>query len=239
MRRSLLLLTLFILIGTPYIFVGQNTNAEENAAISHQNTIAIPDKDPALLYNSLRLDELGLSEQAFQMALEGYLRLQEAGKLKNESVLTIADMSLPSSQKRFFVVDLKSGSLLFHTYVTHGRNSGKLNATSFSNKMNSFQSCPGFFVTANTYQGKHGLSLRLQGMEKDINDMAWKRGIVVHGADYANGSVALQQGYLGRSLGCPALPPHLHEDVIKTIQNGSCFFIYTSSENYLYNSTLL
>lgn len=219
--------------------MGLRARNEENTTTAPAITTATPVNPHAALYDSLGLDELGLSVQAFQMALEGYQRLQQAGKLKNESVITIADMSLPSTQKRFFVVDLESGSLLFHTYVSHGRNSGKLNATSFSNKMNSFQSSPGFFVTANTYQGQHGLSLRLQGMEKGINDLAWKRNIVVHGADYANGAVARQQGYLGRSLGCPALPTDQYEDVIKAIQNGTCFFIYTSSENYLNNSTLV
>lgn len=192
----------------------------------------------SLLYESLDLSTLGLTEEAFDYALTGYEYLKNAGKLKNEKILTIADFSLPSSQKRLFVLDMESGQLLYHTYVAHGRNSGKEYAKQFSNQPESFKSSLGFYVTKNTYSGKHGFSLRLEGKEKGINDNAMKRAIVMHSADYVDKKFISMQGYIGRSLGCPALPKEVSKPILTKIKDGSCLFIY-SPGNYATKSPVL
>ncbi|MCK7556728.1 murein L,D-transpeptidase catalytic domain family protein [Chitinophaga sedimenti] len=161
------------------------------------------------------------------------------GKIQNDGVLSIVDFSLPSSKKRLFVIDLENGKLLFNTPVSHGRNSGKGDATSFSNAPNSFKSSLGFYVTGNTYSGEHGYSLRLNGEEKGFNDNALSRGIVMHCADYVNEGLVQSQGYIGRSLGCPAIPTAVHKKVISAISNGSCLFVYSRDKGYLAKSKLI
>ncbi|WP_246197608.1 murein L,D-transpeptidase catalytic domain family protein [Chitinophaga agrisoli] len=193
----------------------------------------------AMLYDSLQLGTLGLSTDAFMYGIQGFQRLLNAGRLQNDSVLAIVDFSLPSSQKRLFVIDVRNSKLLFNTLVSHGRNSGKLNAVKFSNKLNSNMSSLGFYITDNTYIGEHGLSLRLQGAEKSINDNAMRRGIVMHGASYVDESFVDNQGYIGRSLGCPAIPEEVKEDVITALKNGACLFIYSANPNYIAHSKML
>jgi len=209
------------------------------ADISKTTFIYTPKSEALSLYESLDLEKLGLSRQAFLYALKGYRQLQEKGQLLNDAVLSVIDFSLPSTQKRFFVINLNSNSLLYHTYVSHGKNSGKLMAKKFSNRNSSYQSSLGFYTTGNTYIGKHGFSLRLIGIEKGINDKALQRGIVIHSADYASEQFVFQQGYLGRSLGCPAVPEEIHKELIQTIQNGSCLFIYSPATIYSKQSKLV
>ena len=191
------------------------------------------------IYDSLALDEEGLSYEAFNYALKGYEKLLTEGKIKKASILTIADFSQPSTEKRLYILDLNDYKLRMRTYVSHGRNSGALMAESFSNRVSSYQSSLGFYVTDQTYRGKHGYSLRLEGQEKGINDNARKRAIVMHPADYADGSIISRLGYLGRSQGCPAVPPSLHKTIINEIKDGSCFFIYHPSSSYVNRSMLL
>ncbi len=192
-----------------------------------------------MLYGQLALDSLGLSREAFQYALQGHENLQKAGKLANEDILSIVDFSLPSTKKRLFVIDLASGQLLFNTLVSHGRNSGREMATNFSNAPESFKSSLGFYITGSTYRGAHGYSLRLEGEEQGINDNAMERGIVMHAADYVNEKLGRVQGYIGRSLGCPAVPVSLHKKIIGKIRNGSCLFIYSPNQQYLSASRMI
>ncbi|HUR12190.1 MAG TPA: murein L,D-transpeptidase catalytic domain family protein [Flavitalea sp.] len=191
------------------------------------------------VYDSLRLDEQGLNREAFQFAIRGMEKLIQSGYPLNENVLSIADFSQPSTEKRLYVVDLSNYTLLFKTYVAHGRNTGKETAGEFSNNMSSFKSSLGFYLTGNTYKGKHGYSLKLQGLEKGINDNASRRAIVVHGADYVTESAIHQMGFLGRSQGCPAIPMALNKPIINEIKDGTCLFIYHPSAWYLNNSRLL
>jgi hypothetical protein len=165
-----------------------------------------------------------------ELALNGYAQLQD--KLK-KPLLTVIDYSLPSTQKRLWIIDLAQQKILLHTVVAHGRNSGALLAEKFSNRPESYQSSLGFFQTGEAYQGKHGYSLRLDGLEAGINDQARARAIVIHGADYAKETVAATAGRLGRSLGCPAVPPDLSTSLIKLIKEGSLLFIYGKDPNYL------
>ena len=159
--------------------------------------------------------------------------------LGKPDILSIIDFSLTSDKKRLFVIDVKNYKLLFVTYAAHGRNSGKEKAIYFSNEPESFKSSVGFFVTGGTYSGTHGFSLRLQGYEKGYNDKAAERDIVVHSADYVSEAIAKQQGYIGRSLGCPALSPPINKAVINAIKDRSCLFIFGNEGKYISDSKLL
>jgi hypothetical protein len=191
------------------------------------------------LYNMLSLDSLGLSAEAFKEAITGYENLRKAGTVLNNAVLSIVDFSLPSFKKRLFVLDMENGKLLFNTLVAHGRNSGQLYATRFSNRNRSFESSIGFYLTGETYFGQNGYSLRLLGMEQGFNDNAYKRGIVIHPADYVNDEISKTYGRLGRSEGCPAIPSDIHRAVIETIKNGTCLFVYGKDKRYANRSKLL
>ncbi|NII24378.1 murein L,D-transpeptidase catalytic domain family protein [Pseudoflavitalea sp. X16] len=201
--------------------------------------VPVAAESKAVLYDSLRLDTLALSRDAFSYALQGYKTLQAAGELANQRILTIIDFSLPSAKKRLFVVDMASGKLLFNTWVSHGRNSGTDMATRFSNRNGSLQSSLGFYITGDTYNGGNGYSLKLDGQEKGINDNALLRKIVMHGSAYVNERVIAAKGYIGRSLGCPAIPAPLTKTIINTIRNGSCLFIYSPDSNYITRSKIL
>lgn len=141
-------------------------------------------------------------------------------------VVTLIDFSLPSTAKRLWAINLETGEVLLNTYVAHGRNSGDNEARQFSNIPESYQSSLGFFLTDQVYVGKHGNSMRLKGLEKDINDKAWDRAIVIHGADYATDGFIQKYGRLGRSFGCPAIPPEVTDKFINTVKGGSLLFIY-------------
>ena len=174
------------------------------------------------LYESLNLSET-ISFPAFRQALAGYTKYITN---ENNSLLVLIDFTKPSTEKRFCVIDLKQEKVLFSSYVSHGRASGENYAVSFSNQPGSHKSSLGFFLTGNTYIGKNGYSLLLDGLEQGINDKARERSIVIHGADYADPAVLKKQNRLGRSLGCPALPPAISSQIIDTIKNGSLLYIY-------------
>ena len=192
------------------------------------------------VYSVLHLADFGLSTEAFRFALRGFERLKKEGRLLNESVLTIIDFSQSSNKKRMYVIDLYKKALLFNTYVAHGRNTGDEFAKKFSNIPGTFQSSLGFYLTENMAIGsKVGLSLVLKGLEKGINDKAREREIIMHGADYATEDFIQKHGRLGRSYGCPSLPPDQVKPVAETIKNGSLLFIYSPDNNYLKKSTVL
>ena len=176
--------------------------------------------------------------ESFSNAIKGYSKLKEQGKIKNET-LTIIDFSLSSTAKRLWVLDMTTNKVVFNTVVAHGRNTGGEFATKFSNTNNSNQSSLGFYVTYNTYYGKNGLSLFLDGQEKGFNDNARKRYVVFHGAKYSNPDFTKRNGRLGRSLGCPAVPTAVNNAIIKKIKNKSCLFIYHPNKNYKTNSKLI
>lgn len=192
-----------------------------------------------MLYEKLNLDSLGLSMDAFQYAIKGFEHLKSKGKFADNNIITVIDFTKPSYEKRFFVIDLEKQLLLFNTYVAHGQHSGKLFAERFSNRPSSFQSSLGFYETRDTYIGKHGYSLQLNGLEKGFNDKADDRAIVVHGAAYVSEGIIKMQGYLGRSWGCPAIPDKLSKPIIDVIKSGTCMFIYARDNRYISQSGLL
>lgn len=186
------------------------------------------------LYDSLDLKERGLSEAAFQYAWYGFHKMN-LGK----HIMAIADFSQSSTKKRLYVIDFIQKKLLLNTFVAHGRNSGQEFARSFSNDNSSYQSSLGFYKTLGTYQGKHGLSLRLEGVEKGINDRAFERAIVMHGADYVSEKFIKNTGRLGRSQGCPAVSIADHKKLIDLLYNGAGLFIYSQNQTYFKKSSLL
>lgn len=208
-------------------------------AVPSVDSLAINDYLLAGMYVGLELDKKGLSQQAFDNALKGYVFYRDKGMLSNEDILTVIDFSLPSDEPRLFVLDVKNYQLLYCTFVAHGRNSGAKYARHFSNRPGSFMSSLGFYITGETYSGEHGYSLRLQGEEGGINDNAYRRAIVMHSAYYVSKSFIHHRGYIGRSLGCPALPVNLSRSIIKTIKNGTCLFMYAPSENYVERSGVI
>lgn len=186
------------------------------------------------LYNEMQLEGI-VNFTAFEQAMAGYNTIEE----KEKEILTLVDFSKPSTEERFYVFDMRHKKLLFSSLVSHGKNSGGNYATSFSNENGSLKSSLGFFLTENTYQGKNGYSLVLNGLEKGINDRAKERAIVIHGAAYSNPSVIASSGRLGRSFGCPALPQAVSKPIINTIKGGSLLFIYANNQNYLTYSPIL
>ena len=188
----------------------------------------------AALYEDLQL-EGKLSEEALRLAVAGYEKITG----RKRDVLTVIDFSKPSTEERLFVIDMRERQLLFSSVVAHGRNSGGVYATDFSNRDGSHQSSLGFYLTENTYQGKNGYSLILDGLEKGVNDKARERAIVMHGAAYADPAVASRGGRLGRSFGCPAVPQKLSRPIIDAIKGGSVMFIYAGTPDYLAQSSIL
>lgn len=192
------------------------------------------------IYASVNLSEIGLSRDVFDLAIKGLKKLDTEGKLNNPNIVTIADYSQSSNKKRLYVIDLKNRKLLFNTYVAHGRNTGDEYARSFSNVEGSFKTSLGFYITEQPIVGSHtGFSLLIEGVEKGINDLAVKRAIIIHAAEYATENFIKKYGRLGRSYGCPSVPPELNKPIINAIKGGSCLFLYNPDKDYISKSTLL
>lgn len=180
-----------------------------------------------------------IDPEALRLALKGYWNLYCEGQLRRKDVLTLIDFSKPSDAKRLFIIDVRTGSILRSALVAHGRGSGDVFATRFSNSPGSNQSSLGFYLTENTYTGKNGYSLVLKGLDLGINDNAEMRSIVMHGADYVSEDFINQTGHLGRSLGCPAVSMDRCFDLIDLIKDGTCLFIYHKDQEYASRSVVL
>lgn len=192
-----------------------------------------------MVYYSLDSRNFVLPQIAcFKKAMEGFYALKQKGQIQKD-ILTVIDFSLSSTKKRLWVIDLSSNTVLYNSLVSHGMNSGGEFAKSFSNSPSSNKSSLGFYTTGETYNGKHGLSLKLDGQERGINSNARSRAVVMHGAAYANPSILKSQGFLGRSQGCPAIPENLKKKIIQTIKGKSCIFIYHPSRSYEIASKLV
>jgi hypothetical protein len=179
------------------------------------------------LYTECNLTDK-LDYDIFKQAMEGYTSID----LANKKLISIIDYSKPSNEKRFFIIDIENRKLLYQILVAHGKKSGYLNATTFSNKYGSHKSSLGFFRTGKSYFGIRGYSLKLEGLEKGINDNAIQRGIIIHGADYVSDNIANGNGVIGRSWGCPAVSLKLSKTIINLLKGGSLLFIYADDELY-------
>jgi hypothetical protein len=219
--------------------VPKNTLSNTDPKLIAANAKASLETKCKSFYSTIDANNLSLPKfDSFFAAFQGYEILKLQGKIANE-ILTVVDFSLSSTEERMWVIDMKTQQVILKSLVAHGRNSGLEFATDFSNITESFQSSLGFYLTGEVYQGKHGTSLRLDGMESGINDNARNRAVVIHGATYVSEKFAKAQGYIGRSQGCPAVPYQIHKKLIETIKEKSCVFIYHPSRNYVSNSKLV
>jgi hypothetical protein len=229
---------LSVLLFGLFSFTTPSNNTTDPKIIASNTKVTFESKVISL-YNNLDAKNFKLPQlESFTKALEGFYQLKQKGLIQN-NILTLVDFSLSANSKRMWVIDMSTNTVLYHSLVAHGRNSGEEFATAFSNKSESYQSSLGFYLTGETYQGKHGLSLRLDGLERGINDKARERAVVIHGADYVSDSFIKQHKRLGRSQGCPALPVELNQEIIKTIKDKSCLFIYHPSRSYKVASKLI
>lgn len=218
----------FIVLLTSFTNLPSKKNPEK-ISVKTETTAVL---ENVSIYNQLDANSYVLpSFDCFNLALDGFHLLKAKG-LVQKNILTLVDFSLSSNKKRLWVIDLDKKIILFQTLVAHGRNTGEEFAKQFSNQAESFQSSVGFYATGEIYDGKHGMSLKLDGLEKGLNDKARERAVVVHGADYVSESFIKQNKRLGRSQGCPALPVEMNAKIINVIKNKSCLFIYHPSATH-------
>jgi len=184
------------------------------------------------------IDEEALSYDAFEIAVKGYSDLSLKNKLKNKRYLTIVDMSISANTERMFIIDMEKRMLVGKKLVAHGIKTGNEFASNFSNEQSSHKSSLGFFVTGELYNGRHDLSMKLDGQEYS-NDNARSRGVVVHSAEYVSCDFIKSNGRLGRSYGCPAIEEDGYKETVKMIHGGSCYFIYYPSRSYLSRSRIV
>lgn len=194
---------------------------------------------PTGLVSTLLGQAPGLSQKVLQLALNAATCAENRGLVKRRDLLTVIDYSLPSSEPRLFIFNMITKKLLFRELVAHGKNSGGDHASFFSNSSGSLASSLGLYVTADTYVGNNGYSLRLKGLEEGINDMAWDRAIVMHGAYYVSREAIKAFGRLGRSWGCPAVRAEIADKIINTVRGGSPIFAYYPDKNWLATSAFL
>lgn len=228
-----ILLTLFSFSALTF---SSYTESFENDNKSNSKYNSIPEISEIILSTN---PEESPREEVLNLFFEGFFKLKDSLQMNNEKTVAIIDFSLPSTEKRLWIYDLESKELLKKTYVAHGKNTGDLFAEKFSNTVSSLQSSLGFYLTGNTYQGKHGLSLYLNGLEPGINNKAKERAIVMHGADYVSESFIQNTGRLGRSFGCPSVANDEAPEIINLLADGACLFIFHPSENYLKQSKLI
>lgn len=227
-----LILTISFIIVSILVFTSSAPGSESPTVPEHEKETASNICNE--LYDIMELDSI-VNPEAFRLAVTGYYKITE----RKREVLTLIDFSKPSTEKRLFVFDMKAKKLLFSSVVSHGKNSGENYATSFSNEYGSYKSSLGFYLTENTYQGRNGYSLVLDGLEAGINDKAKERAIVMHGAAYSNPSFIKSTGRLGRSFGCPAVPQALSRPIIDAIKGGSVLYIYAEKPEYFAQSHLV
>lgn len=185
------------------------------------------------LYSELNLADEGLGLNVFRKAVTGFYNLKDSEHLADgKNILSIVDFAKSSRERRLWIIDLDKKQLLYHTLVAHGKGSGGNMATRFSNTESSHQSSLGFYITGEVYYGKHGRSLRLDGMDRGFNTNARARAIVLHGAGYVSQSFIDRVGRLGRSFGCPAVPEALCDGIIDRIKGKTVLFINGPGKQY-------
>ena len=181
----------------------------------------------------------GIETDVLEMALGAASCAVKSGAVDGPGTLTVIDYSKPSSERRLWVFDLKSKELLYEELVAHGQGSGANMATQFSNNDESHQTSIGLFVTRDTYVGKNGYSLRLDGLDRGVNDRARERAIVMHGAPYVSESFVKANGRLGRSWGCPAISAAVAKQMIDRVKGGGLVFSYYPDPNWIKTSKYL
>ena len=243
MNKILRLTFVFLVLTSFHPSEKESTLQEPIASVSPTiiPTIPSPNLQGEIYLRSLfaQFPSNTFSWEAFKYAMLGKQSLSVKTTFSKPDILTIIDFSKPSTEERLYVVDMKELKILIHSLVAHGQNTGENWAKNFSNNPESHQSSLGFFKTAETYYGSKGFSMRLDGLEPSVNNLARERAIVVHAADYVSETFAKAHGRLGRSHGCPALPNDLNKKIIQQIQGGSLLFIYAPENQYLNTSKVL
>lgn len=199
--------------------------------------VAAPSQNDALLGDLARVAP-GLNPQALRDALAA-MRCAVNHGAEPARRLAVIDYSQPSTARRLWIFDLHSKRLLLRDYVAHGRRSGENFASSFSNRLGSYQTSLGLYRTAESYSGKHGYSLRMDGLDPGLNDLARERAIVIHGASYVNPGLVRTQGRIGRSLGCPAVRPEVARMVVDKLKGGQFLLAWHSDPRWMTRSALL
>ena len=236
MKKTLIFLSLLIISslsfseGTNLESINQNTTITTETDIKPQKVIL----DVKSVYDSLNIKGK-IDYSIFQKAYLGYVQIPN----KNPGVLVIIDYTKPSNEERFYVLDLNKKKLVYSTRVAHSKNSGLEIPLEFSDDPNSYQSSLGFFLTLGEYNGAYGYSLRLKGLEENINANAESRAIVIHGGNIVDDEYIKKFGFAGRSLGCPVLPAALTKEIVNYIKHGRVLFIYGNDEEYIEESYYL
>ena len=236
MKKTLIFLSLLIISslsfseGTNLESINQNTTITTETDIKPQKVIL----DVKSVYDSLNIKGK-IDYSIFQKAYLGYVQIPN----KNPGVLVIIDYTKPSNEERFYVLDLNKKKLVYSTRVAHSKNSGLEIPLEFSDDPNSYQSSLGFFLTLGEYNGAYGYSLRLKGLEENINANAESRAIVIHGGNIVDDEYIKKYGFAGRSLGCPVLPAALTKEIVNYIKHGRVLFIYGNDEEYIEESYYL
>lgn len=244
MKKLILCMSVALTTAFSYYVAANENSSKDNknvatvAAATTTTKVQTVDEHISAVYNSINFGAKKLDFDVFKKAYTGYMNLRNDGQT-DKDILSVVDFSQPSTAHRLWVIDLQAKKLLINDYVAHGQGSGDLYATDFSNTTNSHQSSLGFYVTDQTYHGKHGLSLRLRGMDQGYNHSAMSRAVVVHGARYVSDDFVAGQKRLGRSWGCPAVSNELAPTFINTIKEGTVLFVYAPQKDYLQSSQWL
>lgn len=215
------------------------TAPEADAGASATYPAAVTAAPESSTFRSLLREAPGIDRDALRVALAAAERAWKTGQAGRSDVLAVIDFSLPSTEQRMWVFDLKQRRLMFKERVAHGSGSGSVYATKFSNRTGSRMSSLGTYVTAETYQGKHGYSLRLKGLDEGLNDNSYRRAVVLHPAAYVSDAYVARNGRLGRSWGCPAVRPEISRQLIDAIRGGAVLFAYYPGRTELDAATLV
>ena len=236
MKKILIFLNLLIISSLSFSEETNLENLNQNTILNGETSIK-PQKmivDVKSVYDSLNIKGK-IDYSIFQRAYLGYVQIPN----KNPGVLVIIDYTKSSNDERFYVLDLDKKQLVYSTRVAHSKNSGLEIPLEFSDDPNSYQSSLGFFLTLGEYNGAYGYSLRLKGLEENINANAESRAIVIHGGDIVNDEYIKKFGFAGRSLGCPVLPTALTKEIVNYIKQGRVLFIHGNDEEYIEESVYL
>jgi hypothetical protein len=207
-----------------------SADANSKSPKIHQKAVEKSVADQAVTSSSASTSSI--PERALKYAINGYRWAVKHHEVSNPTVLTVVNFNEPSYKKRLWVIDLKNDRVLMHMHVAQGKNSGAVYAKHFSNQPGSLESSPGIFTTAGVYDGEHGESLRVKGLEHGINNNVYSRAVVIHPAWYVTPSFIKQNGYAGRSWGCFAVDPAKADRFIHTIRGGSVLFAYAAPEEH-------
>jgi hypothetical protein len=235
MRKHFLWVTMAIFLLSATILSWRSDGANRSVSVKKSafSTKELFDQYVNNLYEAARLQQAGLAFDVFEKAVTGYTNLKLAHEVpQNSDVLTVIDFTKSSREKRMWIVNILNKELVLNTWVAHGSGSGEEMANHFSDANDSHESSLGFYLTDKVYMGKHGRSLYLDGMDQGFNGSARMRSIVVHGANYVGPAAINEQGYIGRSFGCPAVSPKVVNKVINTIAGKTVLFINGNDESY-------